>query len=379
MPKNKIFFYISLTLFCISLLFFGIYKFAFETPSSGDKSHIVVENNTPKDTKKTNPESIIAITDEAVVAATISKDPSMIDYYSKTTGRAYQIDFNGNGKKSLPNKTAAGIVSATWSPDKTKVITKTVSGESTNFYYYDPNQQETPLKQNVDEVAWQNTSNRIFYKYYDTTTKQRTLSISNPDGTEWIKLADINVRDISITQIPQSSLVSFWNKADSFSETSLKSVSIVGGGERELFKGVFGADYLWNNNGTKALVSSVETSGGSKIQLSIINSIGGELKRLNVPTLVSKCVWLSDNKNIICALPGGIPDNAVIPNDYDQGKINTIDTFWKINTATGEKSRSLEIDKINGSYDATKLFLNTDESLLFFINRTDGKLYRANL
>ena len=378
MPKNKLFFYIFLTLFCLSLLFFGIYKFAFEKAIPKEKTQ-VIENSAKNVPKKTSTETISPITDEAIVAATIGKDQSTINYYSKNTGQAYQVDFNGNGKKTLPNKTSIGIVSAVWSPDKSKLITKIINGENTTFYYYNANHEETPLKNNVDEIAWQNTSNRIFYKYYDIATNQRTLSISDPDGTNWIKLADINVRNISIAQIPQSSLVSFWNKADSFSETSLKSVSIVGGGEKELLGGIFGADYLWNNNGSKVLVSNVNASGGSKIQLSVMDSSGGELKNLGVPTLVSKCVWLSDNKNIICALPGGISENATMPNDYDQEKIHTTDTFWKINTTTGEKSRSLETDKINGSYDATKLFLNTDESLLFFINRTDEKLYRANL
>jgi hypothetical protein len=68
-----------------------------------------------------------------------------------------------------------------------------------------------------------------------------------------------------------------------------------------------------------------------------------------------------------------------MPNDYDQEKFHTADTFWKIDTLTGEKSRIVDLNKIISSYDATDLFFNTDESILFFTNRLDGKLYRIML
>ncbi|HAT75124.1 MAG TPA: hypothetical protein DCS28_03745, partial [Candidatus Moranbacteria bacterium] len=229
------------------------------------------------------------------------------------------------------------------------------------------------------EIAWQNTGNRIFYKYYDSKTKKRSLNISDPDGSNWTKLADIAFRDISIAQIPQSGSVSFWNKPDSFFETIFKSVPLVGGEEKEIMKGLFGADYLWNNNGSYVLISHSDAKGGNKIQLSIANSNGGEFKNLNMPTLVSKCVWMKDNKNILCALPGEIPAGAIMPNDYNQEKFRTADTFWKINTTTGEKARVIELEKITAKYDATNLFLNNDESILFFVNKTDGKLYRITL
>jgi hypothetical protein len=88
---------------------------------------------------------------------------------------------------------------------------------------------------------------------------------------------------------------------------------------------------------------------------------------------------LANNKALYCALPGEIPASAIMPNDYDQEKFHTADTFWKIDTTTGEKSRIVDLNKITSKYDATKLFLNANESLLFFTNRTDGKLYKITL
>lgn len=205
------------------------------------------------------------------------------------------------------------------------------------------------------------------------------MNIANPDGTGWEKITELNYKDIIIAPVPQSGLVSFWTNPDANSETVLQSVSIVGQSSKILFTGKFGVDYLWNNNGTKALLSHSDAKGGTKIRLAVINDQGGEYKNLEMPTFVTKCVWTRDNKTVYCALPGSIPESAILPNDYYVGKFNTTDTFWKVNTQTGEKERIVALDKIQGSFDASTLFLNYDESILFFVNKSDGKLYRADL
>ena len=115
------------------------------------------------------------------------------------------------------------------------------------------------------------------------------------------------------------------------------------------------------------------------MQLAIANDRGGEYKNLDIPSFVSKTAWSRDNKTVYYALPGNVPANAILPNDYNDKKFLSTDTFWKVNVATGEKSRIIPLDKIGGQYDASNLFLNSDESLLFFINRADGKLYKIGL
>ena len=387
MPKSKLIFYISLTLFCLSLLFFGIYNLAFKKTAPAPITTIenaptaTPQTETPKEAPKLSLAPISALSDEAVLAPTIASAESAVKYYSKASGQVYQVDFDGNGKRTLSAKTLPGLVFVLWSPDKNKVITKIMTGSTANFYSYDyTTLKGTPLPGNIDSIVWQNNSSLIFYKYFDPKSKKSTLNFSAPDGTNWKKLADLTTGNIKIATIPETGgLISYWNRPDAFFSTSLKTLSLVSESEKELFQGVFGADYLWSSAGTNVLISSVEAKGGSKIQLSLINANGGELKSLNVPTFVSKCTWLRDNKTILCALPGEIPANAVLPNDYDNGKFYTADTFWRINTETGEKSRLIEPNKIDQKYDATNLFLNSDESLLFFQNRTDGKIYRITL
>ena len=103
------------------------------------------------------------------------------------------------------------------------------------------------------------------------------------------------------------------------------------------------------------------------------NANGGEIKGLDFPSVVSKCVWSKDNSNIFCAMMNGFADDAVMPNDWQTGKANSADTFWKINVQTGKKDRLVEISDIKQALDGVNLFLDKDEKYLFFSDRVGGR------
>lgn len=378
-------FYISLLVFVVSLLFLGIYRLSFYKPdesTSTKKEEATTINQ--NDSSKKELTKIAAISDEAVLSPVLSPDGLSIKYYSQKTGRVYHTDLDGTNKKTISDKDLIGLSSVLWSPDKTKVITKfTSSNGGVQFYYYNySTNTSSSLKRNLDEVSWDSTGNKIFYKYYNSETRERTLNIADPDGNNWKKLTDLSYKNVIIAPVPQSGTVSFWNKADSFSETNMESMSIIGGDKKTIYRGAFGADYLWNNSGTNILVNHTDKKGGSKMQVALLNFNGGEYANLGIPTFISKCVWSKDNKTIYYSIPGSIQDTAVLPNDYNEGKFKTSDTFWKIDIASKQPKRIIELgdlQKINIQFDATGLFLSLDEKYLFFINKLDGKLYRLDL
>jgi len=380
MSTLKKFFYLSLVILTLTLLFWGVYNLAFKksapkssTPTSEEKTIL------PEITPKKEVSAIRAITEEAVIAPVITEKNDTIKYYAKS-GQVYEIDLTGQNKKIISPQQLSGLTDILWSPDKTKVISQFSTSAETKFYLYDYKEQKgVPLKSNLDEVAWQTAGNKIFYKYYDPRTKERTLNISDPDGANWQKLTDLNYKNVAIAQVPKTGLVSFWNKPDANNETNLETMPLVGGEKKSLLKGKFGTDYLWGPSGNNILVSHTDQKAGNKMQLAVMNYNGGEFKNLLAPTMVSKCVWSSNNKNIFCAFPGNIPETAITPNEYLENKFTTVDTFWKIDTVTGEKTRLLETEKLSAQVDATNLFLNDDESILFFVNRADGRLYRLDM
>lgn len=384
LPK-KIFF-ISSLLLSILLLLWGVYFFSFKKPGQSIQKNQPVAKTAPQAEATSSSDNsagnskITAISEEPVLSPVLSGDDTIVKYYSAENGKTYQVGVDGKNKGTISTKELPGLSLVFWSPDKTKVITKfSQAGSAVRFYFYDYSSgQGVPLKNNIDSIAWESDS-KIFYKYYNPSTKERSLNISNPDGTEWRKILDLDLRDVRIERVPQTSLVSFWTVPDAYTKTILRSTSLVGTDDKTLFQEKFGADYKWNGAGTKILLSHTDDADKSKIRLAMINNQGGEYKNLEIPTLVAKCAWSVDNQTVYYALPGSIPDNSVMPNDYTAKKFTTADTFWKVDTATGEKNRLVELNKIPGKLDAIDLFLNSDESLLFFTNRVDGKLYKINL
>ncbi|MFA7208671.1 MAG: hypothetical protein WC120_00140 [Parcubacteria group bacterium] len=376
--SKKVFVFSSIAL-VIVLVLWGIYNLSFrEIP----EQLATLKSQDPS--LSTAPQNIAAIeplTDEAVLSPALSPDGASIRYYSKTNGKAYVINLSDRDQRVISEKELIGLSDIIWSPDRSKVISEfsTASGRSKFFLYDYAQNKGTQLKDNLDTVVWQNNE-KLFYKYFDAKTQERTLNFADPDSSNWQKITDLAMKDLLIAPIPRTSLVSFWNKPDAFTETLMQSSPVLGGEKREIVKGKYGADYLWSQDGNSLLVGSVDSKGGSKLQLGVTNSLGGEYRNLGIPTLVSKCAWSKNNKSIYYALPGAIPTSGtILPNDYLAGKFRTNDTFWKIDIATGEKSRLVDLEKITTAYDAADLFLDPDESLLFFTNQIDGKLYKITL
>jgi len=383
MTSLKKFFIISCVIFAVLLLFWVIYSFSFKKNSpqieTGKPSIVATEKGVDKKTSSSQ-EKIIAISKEPVISPVLVTHSNTIKYYSRPEGYAFQMDIEGNNKQPISTRNLPGLYDVFWAPDKSKVINSFKNESSNNtFYFYDySNNTGIKLKDGLDNVAWFSNS-KIAYKYYDANNKSRTLNISDPDGKNWKKITDIEFKDIIIATIPKSVFLSYWNIPDAFTSSPMNVVSTVDGAKKSIFGDKFGADFLWSPDGTKILISHLDAKGGSKMVTAVANSQGGEYKNLDIPSMASKFVWSDDNSALYYALPFNIPANAIMPNDYIQGKIKTSDSFWKINLLTGEKKRVAELNDIPENLDAAGMFLNDDESFLFFVNKTDGKLYRLSL
>ncbi|PIP28145.1 MAG: hypothetical protein COX29_02785 [Candidatus Moranbacteria bacterium CG23_combo_of_CG06-09_8_20_14_all_35_22] len=380
---KKIFF-LSLFFLFLSTLFWGIYMLSFKKNLPVENKSSIAKNppsslENPDD--KPAPEAKISvISQESVLSPVLSPDENSIWYYS-LSGELKEIDFFGKTTKKLTTKKIINLIGAIWSPDKSKALLEIGQNHKTDYLllFDRPKDQLIFLNKNINCTSWLASSDRIIYKYFDSKNNRGSLNISAPDGSNWKKLLDLPHDKIVFSQIPLSGLISFWNNGDAYYPTLFQSMSLIGENTKTLSQNYFGADYLWNQSGNRVLTSQTDAQGGTKMQLGVMNYNGGEYKNLGLPTFVSKCLWSKDNENIYCALPGNIPDNSILPNDYKLGKFTTTDTFWKINITTSEKTRLLETKDISDSFDASDFFASTDESLIFFVNKKDGKLYKIVL
>lgn len=391
MSISKRIFIISSVLLATVLFFMAIYNVSFKKEeNSGSVANNEVKTEETKETGITEKiekklsfgrkEKIYPLTDRAVISPIIDKSKEKIIYYEKPNGSVYEVSFDGENKNLIDDNDFIGLENVYWNLDKNKVISRFNNNGKIQYSSYDYDlKRGYKLADGIEYATWNNLGDQMIYKYSDSKNGKRTINVANYDGSSWKKIIDIQSNNSWISSIPQSPFISYWNMPNAFEETSLNIISTAGGGVRKIFSGRFGADYLWSPNGTKALVSSSDVKGGSKISLALINNNGGEFQNLNIPTFVSKCVWSKDDKTVYYSLPSISSDNYVLPNDYMNRKINSKDTFWKLDIGTGKTERVVDVSEIKDSYDATNLFLSPSEDNLFFVNRIDEKLYGVSL
>ncbi|MEI7749733.1 MAG: hypothetical protein WCJ25_01910 [Candidatus Moraniibacteriota bacterium] len=375
-------FIISASLFGVTLLFLGVYNLAFRSnpsnPTVDAKKQAESKQVADKLFTENAKVSAISPVTDVPVYGPVAIDDSHITYFNNRSLK--RASLGGGGEEVLIKDLPGKILQAIWSPDKTKalVLFGTDSGEQW-FLLTLTDGSVKPLKPGIASPTWSNLSERIFYLYSDPSGKKTEIDSAKPDGTDWKTLSPIAIRNAVLAAVPSSATLSFWNAPSAFEETSLSTVPVSGGDTTKIFSGKFGTDYSWSPDGTKILISNTISKGGSEVRLGIANQNGGEFRTVQAPTIISKTVWSKDGKTVYYALPLSIPENAVLPNDYFSRPIHTQDSFWKMDVTTGKSDRLVDPSKIDGGYDSIDLFLDQNETYLYFTDRTSGKLYRIQL
>jgi hypothetical protein len=383
-------FIISCILLGTALLFLVIYNVAFRSnpydPRAGREEGVEIENLPREDssdvrTDIASPEeaAIEAVTQEKAVMPTFRASAGSILYFSSADAALKEVSVPGFAVRKVMDLAGAPL-QAVWSPDSGRALVEMAAGGETRWHMLDVAAgSDVPLKPGIESPAWSNLGDKIVYKYYDAKTQERTLNVANPDGTDWRVLADVPFKRMRTAPLPKSSLIAFWNEGDAFEETSLRLLPITGGEATTAFSGQFGGDYRFSPDGQRIAASLSNKKGGSGLMLALLNNKGGELQNLFVPTLASKVAWSADGETLYYALPGALPEGSVLPNDYYLKPLSTQDTFWKMDMETGKKERVVDLSSLGQGYDAARLFLDPEDDYLFFVNRTDGKLYRIRL
>ncbi len=375
-------FYGSLSLLILVLIFLGAYNFAFRhnvnDPVADPAKKTLFEK--ASEAVLTPPGSIESPINESVLGAVADKDGSLF-YYSLDDQSIKKASLEGKDKATLLSNLPGAPQQILWSPKRDKVLLFLKQPSGSSLWYFSDISQKTivPLKENISRPAWSNLGDRIFYLFTDQTTKTRTLNIANPDGGDWKKLADLGAKDFFLATIPQSSQVSFWNRPDAGESSSLEAISSLGENRHILTTGAFGGDYLWSPNGERVLISASDAQNGHALTLSLLEETTGKTANLSIPTLTSKAVWSTDNKTLYYTLPGSVPDDAILPNDYFGKPIFTKDTFWKMDRETGKKTRLIDLKETTQSLDSTDLFLSPQEDFLYFTDRSTNRLFRIEL
>jgi len=374
-------FILSLTICIILLISWGVYYISFKNSSPNDPKNTTLSENEEVESIIAKVTSAIEpIITTSVFSPVLDSNGQDILFFQHDSNLLYQFDSNLSEKKILLQNMPPNTLSAHWNKNRDEFMLQSKDG----YQLYNINSTiPIPFKKNVVELTWDSLSEKVVYVYKDPETNRRSINISNPNGSNWEELLNINdTIKVKLASIPRSPHIAYWPLPNNATASTLKSVNILNSEEKTLLTEKRGADYLWSPNGKKILVSFVSDEGNtsSDITLAVMNDSGGQFQTLsNTPTLVSKCTWSKDNIHIFCAIPTEFPQSTLMPDDYINGNVFTKDTFWKINTQTGTMERVVNMKDIQESFDASDLFLSKDETLLYFVERKNENLYKVKL
>ena len=279
-------------------------------------------------------------------------------------------------KYSIGNYPFSVVTKFLWSKDSDKVLVK----DTGDYYVYDVSTNLANMfRYEIDNAIWNKEGNKIIYKYYNKETGKRKIKIADVNGENGQLIVDgLSYRKINLMLQPGVEKLCYAPFPDARFKGKLFCSSLNGQNKKE-YGGQYGQDYLWSPDGSKLLTSFTKEDSGNTLVLGVMSKTGGEAKGLSLGTTVKKCVWSKNNVDVYCAVLGGAPLAIMLPNAWYEELFHSVDTFWKINTKTGEKQRLVGLDDINSVIDSENLVLDSEESFLFFVSRRDRSLWRLKL
>ena len=326
------------------------------------------------ETKAEQNKRFLKIASENVFGLKIQKGTNRIMFYQNQ--KILSADPFSGKKHSLGSYPFTEVTKFLWSHDSSKALVK----DSGSYYIYRANSNlanKFPLS--IDIAIWDGKKDRLIYKYYNSNTGERSIASINSDGKDKILIKKgIPYRKIELTVRPGTDSVCYFPHPDARLKGKLFCQSLNGQIKKE-YGGHYGQDYLWSPDGSKILTSFTKEESGNKITLGVIDKNNNQEKELSLGTTVQKCVWSKNNIDVYCAALNGAPLAIMMPNAWEEELFNSADTFWKINTETGEKKRLVELDKMSLVVDSENLILDAEEKFLFFVGRRGRNLWRLKL
>ncbi len=372
--STKIFLIISLLILVAGLVF--LYYFLAK-PEQKEQKPIQKKPAPTEQIETEEKRKLIQITDRYLTAPFIDEKNNKIRYIAKSNGLLYETDLEGKNESKIPFVGLGGLVKTIWSDSGDKFINIYSDAFGIKRFFYDLKSKKTePLNKNITWVAYMPKTDKLAYHYYDSFQNINSIAISDPDGKNAKSILNTRLKDVRLRWINEEK-ISISTAPSGLAQNILYYTDINNPKMIKVLSDIYGLTYKWSENGSKIIFSQTDEKG-KNLKLMSANGSGLNITDLKTKTLPEKCVFLSDNINVICAEPQEIPQEAIMPDDYYKKLVITNDTLWKINTETSKKDMLYSFaEDIN--FDVSELYLTKDEKYLYFINRTNGFLYRLEL
>ncbi|MBU1178526.1 hypothetical protein KJ903_04935 [Patescibacteria group bacterium] len=251
-----------------------------------------------------------------------------------------------------------------WSPENDEAYLNTTKG----FYLYKVTDNSVfELSKNIKDISYSLNGGRIAYQYINYISDENYFSVSNPDGSNYVNLIDIQPVDeeasdgIVFGWFPDNQTVYYAYESSDVSGSEFEKVNVR---NKEVSKmddwGDIG-EILFAPSFGKVLYVIFDNENFIP-QIWIMDEDGSNRRYTGIDNFLSKCIVQHKKPILVCALSEkvfGVDSNDVI-------------VKYNIETSGIEPVTRLDNAKV---YNINNILLSQDDQKIYFLNNIDQKLY----
>lgn len=316
-------------------------------------------------------QKLLRLTDYSIIGPTLNPDQTKVLFYKKEGGGLYAIDFDAKNTDKLAPITVVGLLDAIWSLSADRAAVQYLDQDAVKSFLHIGTSTVAVLPPGTRSPTW--SPDRKSLAYLITKDNITNLIIADAAGKNPRTVFSNRLIDASISWIT-SDKISFATAPSGRAEGFILTYSRGSGSFNQVLGPRFGLTGRWSPDGSKLLASFTNTTGRN-LQLALFDAAGNELQRLPLTTLPDKCAWSPDSQELYCAVPRNTERSTTWPDDYLRGELASSDRIVNINPATGDIIPVLDEETLSIS----NMFVTKDKILLFFVNTTNGTLWRYKL
>jgi Tol biopolymer transport system component len=294
---------------------------------------------------------VVQISGSSIVGYAISSNGKEVMYINNN-GDLMVSDFIGRNMASKKKLSNDKILDALWSTKNPELILTTIEEGKLQKYHYDYSEDKlTTLHGGIQDIAFSPESGRIGYSFYDEQAYEGNISVSNPDGSQYVNILQTRMPDITIYW-PTEETIYFHKTPTGEQKVDLFSLDIESEKIENILKDKENLEISWSPNGKHIVYSEIKLNTPKLFYKNLSND---EERELDLETSADKCVWSSDNVNVFCY---------------------RFNQFYKINTVDGEKA---DLYKFKVSTEISDLKITPSGENLLFFNEENGQLHNLIL
>lgn len=227
---------------------------------------------------------------------------------------------------------------------------------------------------NIDSnnISFSSTAKRLFY-FINRTGRGVIASI---DGSTRTNAISTTISEW-LSQYVNKDLIVLTTKPSAYFKGYLFSLNTSGTGKNTYILGEkYGFNTLVSPDGKKVIYNEILNNN---LETFIYDVKSKNITYVTQATIVDKCAWSADSKQVYCAIPQKLYQ-AAYPDAWYKNEVLFSDNIWSINPETGSFTVTIPLqDQVPASIDVYKMVVSPDNRHLLFQDKNTLTLWKYDL